>query len=124
MLFRSQRNSWADKLDCRLCKKSNTVKPTPSPTNIGHKNNDNILAVTTDSPNTVPTPAPSKETLVSDTPSNEKSNTPVIIGVSVSGVALLGVLILVFIKLGISKRKLSKDFNSASTDPSNLEIAF
>ena len=121
---REQRNSWVDKLDCRLCKKSNTVKPTPSPTNIGNKNNDNILAVTTDSPNTAPTPAPSKETLVSDAPSNEKSNTPVIIGVSVSGVALLGVLIFVFIKLGISKRKLAKDFNSTSTDPSNLEIAF
>jgi len=121
---RADRESGVDQLDCRLCRKSNTIKPTPSPTVVGGgaPTNGNILATTTGTP----TATPKVETGKTSNSSKDNSTTPIIIGASVGGAVVLAVLVLVFVKLGLFKKKSSKEFDTTTIDtgPSNFEIAF
>jgi len=116
---RLDRESGADELDCRLCKKTNTIKPTPYPTKFGSTAND-VLKETTN----LPTPAPVTINLTGvpdNSVTNPKSNIPMIIGVSAGGAAVLGVLIFALMKMGLFKKNAGKEYD---TGPANLEISF
>jgi len=116
---RVDRESGVDNLDCRLCRKSNTVKPTPSPTKFGAS--DNVLKTTTK----MPTPAPAIMNIPDNSKTNNKSNTPIIVGASAGGAVVLLVLVFAFVKMGIFKKG-GKEFDTTTVDtgPANLEIAF
>jgi len=85
---RMRRKAGIDKMDCRLCKKKNTVPPTPSPTR---------PPTPTESPSTSPTGSPIKYT---SSNANSGNNTDLmLIGIcSAGGVALLVLLFYSFWK--------------------------
>jgi len=114
--------------DCRLCRKKNTSSPTPSPT---------TLLKPTRGPTKGPTPSPVLLVLDASTAAPTKPAAEVddtswktmgfIVGGSVVGVALIGVLFLMYVKMFRGKEfdtgDKKKDAKSMSTPPIHIAIS-
>jgi hypothetical protein len=128
--------SGSDQLDCRLCRKSNTVAPTPAPTTLY-----NPSASPTSNPTLSPAAAPITTHPVIEIPSegtNTTSNndniTAAVIGAATgAGVVMIGVVVaLVIYWKAIFKRARMKDTSShkmppmgeISMDPSGVVDSF